>query len=162
MLMESAAHQLQALLPKLWNTRTHWDIFKGGATSLTEWHAVSDNLFEVKSYANHFCLYNSFSIDLILKSHPMNPSDFVEPIDVFTNRICTTWTTAPFIAVQRGSLSDIEMKFVDYTFLFETAENQLLQMKVSPRSNASHIIMIIMAVVVIALYFLRSLFASLG
>ena len=123
MLTPDASRRFQEMLPILWNTRSQWDIFYGGTTYIKDYSHKIKTLYEVKGFAAHFCLIHKNTYDLILEKYPLNEGK----IDVFYSDNFRIWTTAPFLAIQRPSKSDIESKNTDYENLFKDAEEKLLQ-----------------------------------
>jgi GR25 family glycosyltransferase involved in LPS biosynthesis len=134
-LRPDAARRFTDLLPVLWATRDHWDIFNGGVTAVKKHERISYNppLYEVYGYAANFYLVHAGSYDQILDGHPTNPATFKDPIDVYYADTCRIWTTTPYLAAQRPGPSDINESHKkgvsDYTSVFEQAEQKLLKLK---------------------------------
>ena len=130
-LKPDAARRFTELLPFLWSTRDRWDMFNGGVTILKHHTRISrtPNIHEVRGYATNFYLVHQGAYDRILDSHPKDPSDFKEPIDVHYAKTFRIWTTVPYLAAQRPGTSDVEKEAEnrDYNELFDEAEQKLLR-----------------------------------
>jgi GR25 family glycosyltransferase involved in LPS biosynthesis len=135
-LTSTALEQFKALLPFLWNSTEDWDLFYGGTTFLKYGirKSYSPPLFQVSGYAAHFCLIHKSSYNKILENHPQNIENFEIPIDVYYSDKFRIWTTLPFFAKQRPSISDIVITGdglsvnVDYNSEFNKAESLLTNM----------------------------------
>lgn len=121
-LTEQGKQNLYNILPILKQRSSEWDIFLGGVTYVDSVNVkqTTPPLFEVKCFAAHFCLYNARSIDKMLNTLNEN-----EPFDVFLKKNMRLWCTAPHIALQAESYSDIENTHTNYHSLFETSTQKL-------------------------------------
>jgi glycosyl transferase family 25 len=119
---EGSLNRLRSLLPILWESRDTWDMFHGGPTYLYETVVVSTDppLFDVKSYATHFCLIHEGVYDKILRE----VNEDVK-IDVYYSRNLRTLCTVPHLSLQRQGYSDIEKKEIDYMPLFDGSRDIL-------------------------------------
>lgn len=117
--------QFMNVLPYLWEHRADWDIFSGATSLIKDFQRRVDSppLYQVKGYASHFTLVNGAAYDKILG---LIKPDNLPIIDHFYRENMRVWTTAPFIALQRPSTSDIEGGHKDYDSLFAKAEAKLL------------------------------------
>lgn len=125
-----ALKQFTSVLPFLWNSKNNWDIFYGGTTHIKNAIKISYSppIFQVDGYATHFCLIHKSTYDKILNNHPRHIDNFKKPIDVFYADNFRIWTTVPFIAKQRPSISDIQDNpdgAIDYNSTFDEAESKL-------------------------------------
>jgi hypothetical protein len=135
-LSSTALEKFKALLPFLWNYKDDWDIFYGGTTFIKYGIRKSYDppLFQVSGYATHFCLIHNSSYNKILDNHPRHIDDFKIPIDVYYSNKLRIWTTTPFIAKQRPSISDIvlttngDAAYADYDSESNKAETLLTNM----------------------------------
>ena len=118
--------QLKKLLPSLWEQRSTWDVFLGGCTSVKDVSVrqYDPPLLNVKGHTTHFCLYNSNSYDKLIEG--INGSSMV--IDGYFREtpsircVCT----APHLATQRVSKSDIQGTESDYNEIFKKSNEDLL------------------------------------
>jgi len=141
MLTENAQERFKALLPYLWKHQEHWDVFLGGATSITsvdQPKLVAKNplLFKVKGFTTAFCLIHRKAYNRILHHMPSDPEKMTEAVDTWYRNNLRLWVTLPFIAIQRPSKSDIENKNEDYTHMFKDAETVLYD--VLKKDNEKH------------------------
>ena len=123
-LTPDAKSRFTALLPHLWAHRNEWDLFNGGLTVISNYTIVdrSRGLFKANGYAANFYLVHSGSYDKILDGYSeVSPAK----IDVYYDRLFRIWVTAPYLAGQRVSASDIEETVTDYTDLFKSNEKIL-------------------------------------
>ena len=110
------------VLPLL-KRRTHeWDVFMGGVTYVddAEVKLQTPPLFEVRSYASHFCFFNSQGMREVVSKLSEE-----EPYDVFLKKHLRVWCTFPHIAIQKEGHSDIQDRYVDSAELFQTSHNTL-------------------------------------
>jgi hypothetical protein len=140
-------NRFKNLLPTLWNRRSDWDVFVGGASLYrgVPWKTVSMNprLYEVKSTGTHFTLLHKDSYKSILNRIPKNPSEMhnqgTDCIDTwyrFNN--VRIWTTAPFLAFQKANFSNLSKTFADPTGVYKTSEFLLLHTE-SPKPTSKFI-----------------------
>lgn len=134
-LAPDALKKFKSLLPTLWNRRSEWDVFVGGACLYAgvPWNTKSNNprLHEVKSTGTHFTFLHKDSYKSILSRIPKDPSEMhdqgTDCIDTWYrfNNI-RVWTTAPFLAFQKPSFSNLSKTFADPDELYKTSEFLLL------------------------------------
>jgi GR25 family glycosyltransferase involved in LPS biosynthesis len=129
-LTPGASEQFQALLPYLWQNKASWDIFYGGTTCINKAKHIfhSPPIFELRCLTTHFCLIHNASYDKILNNYPGLFKDYTKPIDMYYADTQRIWTTVPFFAKQRASMSDIQGRVEDYTDIFNQSEKKLLDL----------------------------------
>jgi hypothetical protein len=119
--------RFKQLLPSLWESRNSWDVFLGGVTSVKDASVrqTSPPLLNVKGHTTHFCLYNSESydklIDGIQKTDTVIDSFYRETPEI--RSLCT----APHLATQRASRSDLQEQETNYDEIFRTSNSHLLK-----------------------------------
>ena len=119
--------QFRRLLPVLWKRKSEWDIFLGGCTSVRIIKQVEAEppIFQITGLTTHFCLYNSDVYDKIKEQYnPKNENSMIE-IDLYYQKTLRIFCTAPFLAVQKPGVSDIEEESVDYIRQYTNAETTL-------------------------------------
>lgn len=121
-------------LPSLWNKRAEYDVFLGGCTQVKDVSVFQFNpqLFRMKGYTTHFCLYPASSYDKLING--IRNSTIV--IDAFfmndpsIRLICTT----PHIAIQRPGKSDLAEQETNYNSVFLSSEEVLAKFQISEKS----------------------------
>jgi GR25 family glycosyltransferase involved in LPS biosynthesis len=121
----SGLRQFMDVLPYLWANRDKWDIFSGATSKLDSYKKMSSNppLFQVTGYASHFVLVNGAAYDKIVGAIDKNAPPVIDHYYKWNVRI---WTTAPYIALQAESKSDIQEGVKNYDMLFKKSEKTLL------------------------------------
>jgi hypothetical protein len=127
---QSSLAQFKKLLPSLWEQRGTWDVFLGGCTSVKDVSIRQHNppLLNVKGHTTHFCLYNENSYDKLIEG--ISNSTMV--IDGFFRETPSirTVATAPHLATQRPSKSDLQDSETNYEEIFQKSNRDLLQASV--------------------------------
>jgi hypothetical protein len=141
-LTPDALNIFKNLLPTLWDRRSEWDVCMGGVALYrgVPWTTISNNpwLYQVKSTGAHFSFLHRDSYTSILNKIPNNPSEMhdqsTDCIDTWYrfNHI-RVWTTAPFLAFQTPSFSDLSQTFADSDELYKISECLLLHTQSPPR-----------------------------
>jgi hypothetical protein len=141
-LTPDALNKFKNLLPTLWDRRSEWDVCMGGVSLYrgVPWTTVSNDprLYQVKSTGTHFSFLHRDSYTSILNKIPNNPSEMhdqsTDCIDTWYrfNHI-RVWTTAPFLAFQTPSFSDLSQTFADSDELYKISEYLLLHTQSPPR-----------------------------
>lgn len=127
-LTPDALKYFQNILPYLWANRDKWDIYSGGISQVKRTGEIickKNNIIAANGYATHFILIHEGTYDKVLNDISKD-DDKIQKIDVYYNDNLRTWTSVPFIAVQRIDKSDIEGRYTDYSEIFKNAENKLL------------------------------------
>ncbi len=125
--VEGALQRFKDLLPSLWAKRSQWDVFLGGCTSVKDVSLIQSSpaLLSVKGHTTHFCLYTQNSYTKLI--HGIKNTDTV--IDSFFRESPTIrcFCTAPHLATQRPSKSDLQDQHTDYAQVFKTSNDDLLK-----------------------------------
>jgi GR25 family glycosyltransferase involved in LPS biosynthesis len=121
-------------LPSLWNRRGEYDVFLGGCTQLKDVSVFQFNpqLFRMKGYTTHFCLYPASSYDKLINGI-RNSTIVIDKFfmnDPSIRLICTT----PHIAIQRPGKSDLVEQETNYHSLFLSSEEVLTKFQISEKS----------------------------
>lgn len=127
-LNQDALKRFNSILPYLWDTRDKWDIYSGGISTLKRIGNIiskEHNIIAVNGYATHFILIHEGTYDKVLKDISKE-DDRLQKIDVYYNDNLRTWTSIPYIGVQRVDFSDIEGRHADYDSIFKHSENKLM------------------------------------
>ena len=116
--------QFLKVLPTLYQRRSEWDIFLGGATMVENvcQKCTTPPLYQAGAYTTHFCLIHRAAYDKILNKYDDGP------IDVYYKAKMRLWMTNPHIATQRPGPSDIENGEINYNKLFDDASRKLMIM----------------------------------
>jgi hypothetical protein len=114
-LSETGLAQFNELLPILYERRSEWDIFLGGATFVDNVRLVHSKppIYQAGGFTTHFCLIHNGSYDKILNQYTDGP------IDVYYKEKMRLWMTNPHISTQRPGVSDIEQGESNYNKLFD-------------------------------------------
>jgi len=112
-----------ALLPTLWNTRSKWDMFNGGAEMYSqEWitKLIQDSppIFLVRPHMTHFILVHKDTYDRLLNTIPNGA------IDTHYRYTYQVWCTNPHIAIQKPGKSDLGNRD-DTLELMKRSEDQM-------------------------------------
>lgn len=116
------------IIPFLWATRDKWDIYSGGISQMKRTGKIiskEHNIIEANGYAAHFILIHANTYDKVLNDISKEDNK-LQKIDVYYNHNLRTWTSVPFIAIQRPDISDIEGCHTDYNEIFKKSENKLM------------------------------------
>jgi glycosyl transferase family 25 len=118
--------QFKKLLPSLWEQRSTWDVFLGGCTSVKDVSVrqYDPPLLNVKGHTTHFCLYNDNSYDKLIEGI-LGSSIVIDGYFRETHSIRSI-CTAPHLATQRVSRSDIQDSDSDYNEIFKKSNQELL------------------------------------
>lgn len=134
---ENAMQRFVELLPHLWLTREHWDMFMGATTSLKVESILqtSPPLLRVKGATAHFYLVNEHAYDKFIHGLTQRPIviDELYSLDPSVRMVCTF----PHIAVQRPCIGDTSKgEFLDYTQVFQESEQKLYDYLLEKSSEA--------------------------
>ena len=110
-----------------------WDILVGGTSWIRKINKrESENLVKLEDFAaTHFMYYHASSYDKILK---WNESYRPKNIDRYIGSLSKqnklkVYCSSPFIANQAAGKSDVTNRTTNYTKLFQTCENKVVQFK---------------------------------
>jgi Glycosyltransferase family 25 (LPS biosynthesis protein) len=97
------------ILPFLWNTRTHWDLFMGGMACVDGCSLIDSKykIVQARGYDTHFYLIHNDKYNRILDIMDRNPIDITDPCDKYYRTFMRQWTIHPFLARQHIGISDI-------------------------------------------------------
>jgi hypothetical protein len=134
MIRHDSLKRFTELLPSLWNKRGEYDVFLGGVTSIDNVSIIqyTPPIFKMKGYTTHFCLYPQSSYDKLI--NVIHNGDVVIDSIFKTNHSIRLMCTAPHIATQRPSKSDLQNKEVNYDGVFSDSEKILSQSIISEKS----------------------------
>ena len=134
MIRHDSLKRFTELLPSLWNKRGEYDVFLGGVTSIDNVSIIqyTPPIFKMKGYTTHFCLYPQSSYDKLI--NVIHNGDAVIDSIFKTNLSIRLICTAPHIATQRPSKSDLQNKEVNYGGVFSDSEKTLSQSIISEKS----------------------------
>ena len=129
---QEALNNFYSALPHLWKNRDKWDIYTGGIFIVkNKKGAVCSDppIVEAGGYSTHFILVNRNSYDKIIDTLTAAKTENELPkIDVYYSESLKTYTSLPFVALQRPDKSDIENKFRDHTKTYLNVEKSLLDL----------------------------------
>jgi hypothetical protein len=132
----------------LWDERDAYDIFLGGPTFIQGPAQIhGKHLMEIENaYALHFYVLRASAYERVIAWNP----DRHGPIDVYYSDQLRIVTTAPLLATQRPSISDIEGGIQDYSDIFDRSSATLDRLQYTIRTRGGTIALLVVSVGVIA------------
>jgi len=132
----------------LWDERDAYDIFLGGPTFIqgpAQMHGK--HLMEIENaYALHFYVLRASAYEKVIAWNP----DRHGRIDVYYSDQLRVVTTAPLLATQRPSISDIEDGVQDYSDIFDRSSAALDRLQYAMRTRGGTIALLVVSVGMIA------------
>ena len=128
-----AKERFMALLPELWKRRSEWDNYYAGPVHVYPkkgYEVVNKDLGLIKIGGNstHFVLIHKEGCKKILNK--LRSLEKLEPIDVFYKIHMRTFTSVPYIVIQKPGESNIQnhegRTYMDFTEEYNQTEQKLL------------------------------------
>ena len=127
----NAKQHFTALLPELWKRRSEWDNYFAGPLFINDNPVIVNKrlgLFNVGGDCTHFVLVHKEGCKNILNK--LASLEKIPIIDLFYKTEIRTFTSVPYIAIQRPGISNIQGnnngKYEDHTETFNKTEQKLL------------------------------------
>ena len=133
LLKPKAKERFTALLPELWKRRSEWDNYYAGPVGVYPkygYELVNKDLGLIKigGDSTHFVLIHKEACKKILNK--LRSLEKLGPIDVFYKKNMRTFTSVPYIAIQKPGESNVQTRegrtYMDFTDKYNETEQKLL------------------------------------
>ena len=133
LLKPRARDRFTALLPELWKRRSEWDNYYAGPVLTYDkngYEVVNKDLGLIKigGDSTHFVLIHKEACKKILNK--LRSLEKLEPIDAFYKTEMRTFTSVPYLAIQKPGESNVQTRkgrtYMDFTEEFNQTEQKLL------------------------------------
>lgn len=133
LLKPRARDRFTALLPELWERRSEWDNYYAGPVGIypeNGYKVINKHLglIQIGGDSTHFVLIHKEACKNILKK--LRSLEDIEKIDIYYRTHLRTFTSVPYIAIQKPGESNVQIRegktYMDFTEEYNQSEQKLI------------------------------------